>query len=255
MQKTTVLLALFLLMLGKSSFSQKTDSTKTTSHFSGSIGITDNGISLIPTFSLNKPAIVFDLSIGKKKLSFEPEFSFSYDSKPWNFLFWWRYKLVHTKKFFMNLGAHPAFAFQTIPVISNGVSKNVLVPQRYFALELTPNYFPGKNVSVGIYYLYSRGLDNNSINITHFLTLNSTVSGIPLGNQLSFRFTPQFYYLKLDTQDGFYFTSSFTVDKKEFPLSVSAIINKTIKTDIVGSKNFVWNVSVIYSFNQTYVKH
>jgi len=36
------------------------------------------------------------------------------------------------------------------------------------------------------------------------------------------------------------------VAKKNFPLSISAIINKTINSDITGSKNFVWNVSLIY---------
>jgi hypothetical protein len=34
---------------------------------------------------------------------------------------------------------------------------------------------------------------------------------------------------KLDAEDGFYFTSAFTLAKANFPLSVSAIINKTIE--------------------------
>ena len=66
---------------------------------------------------------------------------------------------------------------------------------------------------------------------------------------------PQLYYLKLDAQDGFYFTSSFTIVKKNFPLSVSAIINKEIKSNIRGSKNLIWNVSLVYAFNKNYVSH
>ena len=66
---------------------------------------------------------------------------------------------------------------------------------------------------------------------------------------------PQLYYLKLDAQDGFYYTSSFTVAKKNFPLSVSAIINKEIKSNIKGSKNLIWNVSLVYAFNKNYVSH
>lgn len=68
------------------------------------------------------------------------------------------------------------------------------------------------------------------------------------------RFSPQLYYLKMDKNDGVYFTSAFTVAKKNFPLSISAIINKTIQTDITASKNFVWNTSLIYSFNKKYLK-
>ena len=65
---------------------------------------------------------------------------------------------------------------------------------------------------------------------------------------------PQFYYLKLDDEDGFYFTSSMTLVKKNFPLSVSAIINKVIQTNITASENFVWNASLVYSFNKKYSK-
>ena len=104
-----------------------------------------------------------------------------------------------------------------------------------------------------MYYLYSRGIDKDATRNTHFLTVNTNVSNIKLPNRFFMKVTPQFYYLKLDAQDGFYFTSSFTVAKKNFPLSVSAIINKTINTDITGSKNFVWNASLVYSFNKKYV--
>ena len=77
---------------------------------------------------------------------------------------------------------------------------------------------------------------------------------IKLSNQFFMQVNPQFYYLKLDTQDGFYFTSSFTVAKKNFPLSVSSTVNKIINTNIKGSKDFLWNVSLVYSFNKKYVK-
>jgi hypothetical protein len=59
--------------------------------------------------------------------------------------------------------------------------------------------------------------------------------------------TPQFYYLNIDKQDGFYFTSTVTLFKKDFPMSLQSIINKIITTNIAG-KNFVWNVTLFYSF-------
>ncbi|MEO8174509.1 MAG: hypothetical protein ABI581_15545 [Sediminibacterium sp.] len=58
---------------------------------------------------------------------------------------------------------------------------------------------------------------------------------------------------KLDTRDGIYFSSTFNVAKKNFPLSMSSIINKSIDTDI-ASKDFVWNIGLVYAFNKTYVK-
>lgn len=67
------------------------------------------------------------------------------------------------------------------------------------------------------------------------------------------RFSPQVYYLNQDKEDGFYITSTLAFTKRRFPLSVMAIFNKTIETDITGSKDFVWNVSLVYSFSKHYV--
>src|SRR5436190_10925919 len=123
MQKITGLLVLVLLMLTHSSFSQKMDSTKSIFHLKGAVTVTNKGISFIPTFSLGKPAAIFDLSMGIKKLFFEPQLRFGLDGKPWSFLFWWRYKLVTDKIFALTLGAHPAMNFKTESFTVNGVPK------------------------------------------------------------------------------------------------------------------------------------
>ena len=80
MQKNTVLLVLVLSMLSHFCDAQKPDSSKPAFHFGGAALVTNNGISLIPTFSLGKPAVIFDIYMAKRKLSFEPEFRF-YDCR------------------------------------------------------------------------------------------------------------------------------------------------------------------------------
>jgi len=136
----------------------------------------------------------------------------------------------------------------------NGDSSELNVVRRYLAGELYPRVLLTKSISVGIYYLYSHGLDAGTIGNTHFITFNTNFSNIKITDQFFIKVNPQLYYLKLDAQDGFYFTSSFTVAKKNFPLSVSAIINKEIDSNITGSKNLIWNASLVYSFNTKYVK-
>jgi hypothetical protein len=254
MQKNTVLLVVIFLLLAHFSFSQKVDSTKSISYFSGAVGVTNNGISIVPSFSLDKPAVQFNLSMGKNRFSFEPDIRFSLAGKPWSMLFWGRYKLVTNDKFKLNTGAHLGLNFRTSALPINGDSSEATVTRRYLAGELAPNYFLTKNISTGIYYLYSHGLDAGTIGNTHFITFNTNFSNIKLTDQFFIRFNPQFYYLKLDAQDGFYFTSTLTVAKKNFPLSVSSTINKIINTNITGSKNFVWNVSLVYSFSKKYIK-
>ena len=217
--------------------------------------MTNNGISFIPTFSLGKPAVVFDMSVGRK-LSFEPQFRFALEGKPWSFVFWWRYKLVKTNKFSVGVGAHPAILFRTM--INDTISTlphEYLRAQRNVAAEISPNYFVGKNVSIGVYYLYGYCLEDYSIKNTHYLTLNAGFSNIRLPGQFFLKFNPQVYYLYLDKEDGFYVSSVVTVANRKFPLSVSALVNKVIKTNIKASKDFVWNVTLTYFFNKKYIEY
>lgn len=152
------------------------------------------------------------------------------------------------------MGAHPSYVFRTVSINNNGTPVNINRADRYAAMDLTPSYFVSKNTSVGIYYLYSHGLDKTSVGNTHFLTLNAAFTHIKLPGQFYAKFNPQLYYLTQDGKDGFYFTHSLTLASEKFPLSVQTIMNKVIRTDI-GGKNFVWNMSLIYSFNNNYVTH
>jgi len=154
----------------------------------------------------------------------------------------------------VTLGAHPAMNFKTESWSENGAPKTAIVTRRYLAGELVPNYFVSKNVSIGLYYLYSHCFDKGTAANTHFLTINSNFSHIKLFDDVYLRFTPQLYYLNQDGKEGFYFTSAFTLAKARFPLSVQSIINKTIQTEVPGSENFVWNISLIYSFTKKYVE-
>ena len=243
-----------LLLFFQSSFSQKTDSIKAIRHIGGAVSVTNNGISFIPNFTLGKPAAIFDLSVGGNRLSFEPQFRFALEGTPWAFILWWRYKLVETDKLRIGLGAHPAFHFKTSTFLTDSISIEIIGVKRYLAGELSPNYLVTKNISIGLYYMYGHGIEKDAIRNTHFLALRSNFSNIKLTKQFFLRFNPQIYYLKMDKKDGFYFSSTLTLARINFPLSISSLINKNIQTEIPADKDFVWNVSLIYSFNKEYIE-
>jgi len=161
--KTLIQLVLFFILLNLNyySFSQNSDSTKVASHFGGAVTVTNKGISTIPNLTLGKPAVIFDMSLGKRKLSFEPQFRFALEGKPWFFLFWWRYELLNTDKFLIKIGAHPAIAFRTVTFSTDGVSQEIIRAQRYLAGEIAPSYLLTKSISIGVYYLYSRGIEKD----------------------------------------------------------------------------------------------
>jgi hypothetical protein len=255
MKKNKTVLLIAFLSVSYFAFSQAADSTRHIFHLKGAVTVTNKGISLIPTFTLGKPAAIFDLSMGKKKLFFEPQLRFALEGRPWSFIFWWRYKVANTKKFKMNIGAHPSLVFRNTITVTNGTAVKTIQAHRYLATEVAPNYFISKNTTIGMYYLYSHGLDEGAVSNTHFLTVNSNFSYIGISKAIFARFNPQVYYLKQDSHDGYYVTSTITLAKRNFPLSVQSIFNKTIRSNIPGSRNFVWNVSMIYSFSNQYVKH
>jgi hypothetical protein len=164
-----VLLFLAFLNWPFFTFSQQIDSIKEVSSFMAAVNVTNNGISLLPNFSLGKPAAIFNMTIGKKRLSFEPEMRFALEgAKPWSFIFWWRYKIVKTNKFTLNVGAHPSFVFREKILMIDGTPHDVLTTQRYLATEFVPTYALSKNLSLGVYYLHSFGLNEDASKNTNF---------------------------------------------------------------------------------------
>lgn len=249
--KSITLLFCFILSI-QYSFAQTTDSTQTPSFFRGQINATNNGISLIPTFSLGKPAVLFDLNIGKGRLSFDPMIRFGMNGKPWTFVFWWRYKLIQQKKFTFGFGVHPSVVFRDVSVVNDGVTKDYLVAQRYFAWEASPTYIINKNTSLGLYYLGSKGLTKDIVQNTTFVALRSVIN-LNMSNNFNLGLIPQAYYLKMDDKDGTYVNATINLYRKNFPVSLSAIVSKAIKTEIAG-KDFLWSVGVVYNINSNYKK-
>ena len=233
-------------------FAQERDSTL---FFRSAVSITQNGFSFIPSFSLGKPAIIFEPAIGNKRLSFEPQFRFALEGKPWSLIFIYRYKLINKGRFYMQIGGHiPSLVFSTQSVSRNGVNEDVIVSQRYLAAELTPNYLISKDVIIGMYLLRGHGFDTG-VQDSYYVGLRSTITNIKVTGQVFFKFNPQAYYLKTDDKEGYYLTNTLTLAMRNFPLSISNTINKAIQTDIPG-KDFNWNISLVYTFDKNYIlKH
>lgn len=242
---TLLLLALHLSLLVLS----QSDENKNPIHAAGSTGITNNGISLIPNFSLGDPAALFSLSVSKGRLSFVNDFNFSLKAKPWYTLYWLKYQVIEREKFKITVGTHLGLNFFSSEVeISSTIAKK-LQYERYWVADIYPRYFVNENTSLGVYYMQSRGIDKGTVGISNFLTLNVNFSRINIIKNVFLGINPQLYYLNQDGVDGFYITSSFTLGKDNFPLTLNAMVNQPIETDIVAGNEFLWNLSLIYSFN------
>jgi hypothetical protein len=214
---------------------------------SGMVSVTTKGISTIPSFTLGKPAGILDLSIAKRGLSFDPQFRFGLDGKPWSFLFWGRYRVYQGEKLRVSAGAHPALSFRTTSLTTNGASRDVIVARRYLAGELSPTYAISRRASVGAYYLYSFGVETDVVRHTHFVAARASVASGELRDGYSLRLAPQVYYLKTDDRDGVYLNSMLTLAKRDLPLSMSTTANRPIRSRVVGGAGFLWNVNLHYA--------
>lgn len=242
-----------LLSLSVSVFSQKSTSEKIY-HINGGINLTNNGISLIPSFSLGKPAVIFDLSVGNEKFSFDPQFRFDIENaRPWAFIFWFRHKTADNEKFKMHIGAHPALMYFQASFLKDGLIENGWEARRFVAAEISPTIDLTKFISLNPYYLIGQGFDYG-LKSTHYLAIRAIISNIGISEQILFSCAPELYYLKMDEKNGFYFASAFSIKHKKMPFSLAAMLNKKIESQI-DSKDFIWNLSLIYSFGNKFYKN
>ncbi|GAA0879638.1 hypothetical protein GCM10009119_26070 [Algoriphagus jejuensis] len=222
-------------------------------HFNGTIAATSNGISIIPAFTLGKPAVFFDLSVGGDRLSFDPMFRFGMNGKPWSFVFWWRYKVLKDSRFTLTAGAHPAFIFQDMEVIVDGKPQKMFIANRYLAGELSPLYKISEHISTGLYYLHGTGFNPTGPKNSDFLSWNTVLSDLRIIKDIKLKVNPQLYFLSVDENSGFYVNSSFTLSKVDFPIGFQTLFNQKIDSTVPGD-DMVWNVSVLYSFANDYRK-
>lgn len=242
----------FLFLLHVTSLAETpVDSTKKEIQFATTALITNNGISVVPIFTLGKPAAIINFTVGRK-FTFEPEFRVSLEGKPWSFIYWFRYKLAKTSKFTWSIGAHPAIIFKTIPVTINGNNEQVLRAQRFVAAEMAQNYRFNKHVNLGFYYLVGAGSVENKTKPTNLLTLRGGYNNVDLGKGFIAGVNSQLIYLFTNGEEGSYVNASVTLTHKQSPVTLSYFYNKPINTSITGGKDPVWNVAATYAFNKMF---
>jgi hypothetical protein len=246
--KIKLLLILLGLLYMRSGYAQR-DSTF---FFKAELSTTNNGFSIIPAFTLGAPAAFLDMHLGNKRWSFEPQFRFALEGRPWSFVFIYRYKAIIKPKFQLSLGGHlPGLNFVTNTVMINGVEEKLSVTRRFLALEINPTYKISNKTSVGLYFLRGHGFQNHGPQNSTFLSLVGNFSKIKLVGKTYFNFSPQVFYLKLDADDGFFVNATTTIGVNGFPLTISSIVNKAVESTI-PARDFDWNVSLIYTLNKQF---
>nr|WP_321346095.1 hypothetical protein [uncultured Draconibacterium sp.] len=245
----------FVLFLSSILFAQtEKDSISKVNNFTAVVTVQNKGISTIPNLTLGKPAVIFDMKLGRK-LSFEPQFRFSLeDGKPWAMVLWWRYYGSVSERFKLTYHANYSLSFKTIGLYNaDGSEREVNRTNRYLTGAMTPSYQLNKYIGLGAYLFYARGMDPYMIKNTYLASFQPTISNIPLLKSFVARVRPEVYLLKMG-EDGVFFSTRFFISNKKSPFSLSGLITQPIYSNIPSDYDFLWNVGVSYTFNQKYTK-
>jgi len=234
-------------------YGQEKDSTVAKiSNFTGVVTIQSKGISTIPNLTLGKPAAIFDMKLGRK-LTFEPQFRFALDGKPWAMVFWWRYYATFSNKFKVTFHTNYSFSYKSMTYFtSSGNSQDIIRTTRYLVGALAPNYQFNKYIGVGLYLFYNRGIETYIARNTYMASFRPNFSNIPITKKIAARIGPEVYYLKIDDKDGVYLNATLLINRKNFPLSFSALVNSPINSEIPSEYDLLWNVGLAYTFSKNY---
>lgn len=253
MKRVTIVLLLSLFLVDiPASFGQHTDSTKSVSTFSGSVGITNNGFSIVPTFSLNRPAAIMNFYWRKKRFSFDPDIRLVSNASKGGFIFWFRYRLIEQKRFTLRVGVHPAFSLVRKTIMDNGANAEITEMLRFAAAEIVPTYQITPHWTIGAVYLHGNALQNRGPQSTNVLFLNNSFSNINIGGDFRLTLVPTVFFLNVDGKTGSYFSGTTILGKKSVPFTIQSTINQTFKSNVPGNKNFMWNVMLAYNFSRTF---
>jgi len=243
-------LSFLFIVLSQITSAQTADSTKNVTNFSGSVGITNNGFSIIPSFSLNSPAFITSLSWRKKRLSFEPDIRIVPNVSKGGVLLWLRYKVVDNQRFGLRVGVHPAFNLIRREDTEIGVTKEITEMLRFGAFEIVPSYQISNKIGVSAVYLQGHAFQKWGPQFTNVLFLNIAFTDLGLSKHIRLNFFPSLFFLQTDGYRGDYFTLTTVLVHKKLPFSLSSTINQTFRADLPDNKNFMWNIGVNYNFSK-----
>jgi hypothetical protein len=170
-------------------------------------------------------------------------------------VFWWRYYGSIGNKFKVTLHSNYSLAYKSLTYYtSSGDPQEIIRTTRYLVAAIQPNYQVNKYIGAGMYLFYNHGLESFITQNTIMLSLRPSFSNIPVTKNISARLNPEIYYLKMDDNDGVFFTTRFLISKNDYPLSASGLITKPLRSNIPSDYDFLWNVGLTYTFNKKYTE-
>ncbi len=237
-----------ILVLSVQRVAAQKDSSKDKPKLSGVVIITSNGISQIPAYSLDKPAISAFFNLKIKRFSYEPDINYGIDGRPWGMGNTFMYLIMDKKKLKFKAGVSLGLAFSYPEVLQGGKQVKVNKAERYLIVKIIPSYLFSKKSSLSLIYWNAHNLEKESIKLISFLSAVVSITNIRVSEKFYCGFLPQVFYLKVDKEDGLFFSPTVRFGLNKFPLFFSSQVNTALITNISSNSGLKWNVALNYNF-------
>ena len=67
-----------------------------------------------------------------------------------------------------------------------------------------------------------------------------------------FNINPQLFYLKVDSDVGYYVNGTAVLGFRNFPITIGGMVNQAIESNI-PARDFEWSISLTYSLDKQFV--
>ena len=239
-----LIISVFVIITGNTFALQNADSTKSNKLQAGvTLSLNSNGISSVPAFSLEDPALMASASIGKGWFSYDPTLAYGLDLNPWFIDNWLHVKLINKAQFELRTGMN----------ISTYCSKNQFsegerfIVERYFTYELATTFRFANNFSLLTLYWNDRGQEDWSLK-GNFLSTTGEKANMTLGNHILCTAALQLFYINYDgNNDGLFVAPRVAFSVRNFPVSIFSQVVQAITSNIEPFPGFNINVGIGYT--------
>jgi len=218
------------------------DSTRSRLKTDATISLNSNGISTIPAFSLDKPAVIASLSLKKSRFSYDPMLAYGLDRRPWFIDNWLHYKIIDRPSFELLSGINISMYFS-----NTGIGDDIILKgERYFALSARAAWKISEGNAISFSYWNDRGQDRGTLK-GHYLNLTGEMNDISIGKHFLLGWNAQLFYIDYNgNNDGLFISPSISSSYPGLPFSIFWQATQPISTNILPSPVFKWNIGIVY---------
>lgn len=214
--------------------------------------VNNNGISIVPTFSLGRPAMMYLGRIGNERFQFEPEVRMSYDAEPWSMIFWARFKAPEIGKWSFSAATQYALLYAPVENDINGTVLRSYLSNRYTAAQVTAFRPLINNFGLSAYSLAAVGMDKGSSLSPVVLTGVVLVAPNLNFGPIFLNLRPQLYHLNMRGPQGIFYAVNYKLPMNKEWAITGLFTQPIIKDEALTVAPFIWNIGLNFTLNHNH---